>query len=377
MRQAFYLIPVLLFAACQSAEPAKNNTPTVTTANTLQLTPAQEKNAGITTGLPEQRLVTETLRLTGRIDVPPQNMVSVSFPLGGYLKSTTLLPGMHVAQGSVIAVVEDQQFIQMQQDYLTAKTQQQYLENEYLRQRELNQSKASSDRSLQQAEAEYKSNRIMIKSLDEKLRLIGINPQKLNENNISRALNVYSPISGFVSKVNVNVGKYVNPSEVLFELVNPSDIHLNLTVFEKDIPELFIGQKVLAYTNTKPEKKYAGEIILIGKDLTGDRSVDVHCHFDEYDRTLIPGMFMNAIVELKNHEVNTLPESAVVSFEGKSYLFAVKGPHQFEMRPVTTGASENGFVAVEYEGMQAGTPVVTSNAYVLLMMLKNKTDEAE
>jgi cobalt-zinc-cadmium efflux system membrane fusion protein len=88
--------------------------------------------------------------------------------------------------------------------------------------------------------------------LEEKLRLIHINPNSLHENNISKSIRIYSPIDGFVSKVNVNIGKYVTPSDVLFELVNPADIHLNLKIFEKDLNKIFIGQNVVSYTNNNP-----------------------------------------------------------------------------------------------------------------------------
>ncbi len=238
------------------------------------------KNGGIQTGKLEEQSISSVLKVNGKIDVPPQNMVSISVPLGGYLQSTKLLEGMYVSKGQVLAVMQDQQYIQLQQDYLTARAQLVYNESEYNRQKELNQSKATSDKVFEQTKAAYQTQNILVKSLEQKIKLIGINPNKIGANSISRSINIYSPINGFVSAVNVNIGKYVNPSDVLFELVNPSDIHLALTVFEKDINKLFIGQKLAAYTNNQPEKKYPCTIILISKNLSGERAAEVHCHFD-------------------------------------------------------------------------------------------------
>ena len=167
---------------------------------------------------------------------------------------------MKVKKGEIIATIEDQQYIQLQQEYLTIKSKLNYAENEYNRQKELNQSKASSDKVFQQTEMEYKTQKISLSALAEKLRLININPENLNESILSRSINVYSSIDGFVSKVNVNIGKYVNPSDVLFELINPEDIHLNLTVFEKDLDKLSIGQKLLAYNNNQPDKKHLAKL---------------------------------------------------------------------------------------------------------------------
>jgi len=337
---------ILMLAACGGKKEAAEAGTNDATENSITLTDAQLKNAGIGTGKLEQKEMSTILIVNGKIDVPPQNMVSISVPLGGYLKNTTLLPGMHVYKGDVIATMEDQQYIQLQQDYLTAKAKISYLENEYLRQKTLNESKASSDKLYQQAEADYNSQKVLIAALSEKLQLAGINTGKLSETSISRSIHLYSPINGYVSKVNVNIGKYVSPTEVLFELINPTDIHLALKVFEKDLDKLFIGQKVMAYTNNEPGKKHRCEILLIGKDLSADRNTDVHCHFEAYDKTLVPGTYMNAAIEVKNTRAFVLPEEAVVPFENKQYAFIKTGNNQFAMIELNTGNSENGWIEI-------------------------------
>ena len=264
------------------------------TVQELVLSDAQMQNANIDFDTAKIVKLSGTIKVNGVIDVPPQNMVSVSLPLGGFLVKTKLLPGMHLNKGDVIAVMEDQQYIQLQQDYLTAKAQFSYIEREYQRQAELNQRKASSDKMFEQAKSDYQSQKILINALSEKLKLIGLEPARLNENNMSKSINVYSPINGFVSKVNVNIGRYINPSDVMFELVNPDDIHLNLTIYEKDLQSLHIGSKVKAFTNNNPEKLYDCDVILIGQDVSKEGFVQVHCHFHTYSNILIPGMYMNA-----------------------------------------------------------------------------------
>jgi len=373
-KNLFILLLTLIFTACKN-EKAVEQTESPVMENSITLTNAQMKNAHIETGKIEQKQLSSILKVNGRIDVPPQNMVSVSVPLGGYLKSTKLLPGLHVDKDQVIAVVEDNQYIQLQQDYLTAKAQLGFQEAEYNRQKELNASKASSDKVFEQTKATYETQKILIRSLEEKLELIGLNPKILNENNISKSIRLYSPIDGFVSKVNANIGKYAVPGDVLFELVNPADIHLNLKIFEKDLDKIFIGQKIVSYTNNNPDKKYAGDIILISKDVAPDGTTEVHCHFDNYDKSLFPRMYMNAEIELKNNLQNVLPEEATVSFEGRKYLFENTGENQFEMIEIETGESENGFTEIISKADLTGKEIVTRGAYTLLMSLKNKEEE--
>ena len=375
LRLISLIYPLVLIVSCTSKNETSVGSDSLSLENSVTLTAEQFKNAGITVGKIEQKSISSILKVNGRIDVPPQNMISVSVPMGGYLRYTKLLPGMHVNKGEVIAVMEDQQYIQLQQDFLLAKARLNFAANEYQRQKELNQSKATSDKVFQQTESVYTTEKINVKSLSERLKLIGINPDQLDENSISKSINIYSPISGYVSHVNVNIGKYTQPSEVLFELINPEDIHLAITLFEKDLSKIAIGQKVFAYTNSLPDKKYECEIILIGQNLSADRSTEVHSHFEKYDRSLVPGMYMNAEIELKNNSVYALPDEAIVRFENKQYIFISKNQSSYSLMEVKTGDSENGFTEIVEGETLVDKNVVIKGAYSLLMSLKNKTEE--
>ena len=369
------LFTSVVLMACGTENKTEQKEQSTAVKTIVEVTDAQLKNMTISIGKISSQTISSVLKVNGIIDVPPQNMVSISVPLGGFLKSTKLLPGMHIAKGEIIASMEDQQYIQLQQEYLITASNLKFLEADFKRQKELNLSKASSDKLFQQAEADYQNQKIILKSLHEKLKLIGINPENLNENNISRSIDIHSPIDGYVSHVNVNIGKYVNPSDVLFELVNPTDIHLGLTIYEKDLDKIFIGQKLMAYTNHKPEIKFPCEIILIGKDLSAERSVEVHCHFEKYDKTLIPGMFMNADLEINSNVASVLPDEALVRFENVNYAFIALTKNTFQMVEVKLGNTENGHTEVIMDNALLNKNFVLKGAYNLLMQLKNKEEE--
>lgn len=372
----FLMAAILLLIACSSKKQSQQSVALSQEDRTVLLSAAQMKNAGIETGKLEQREISSILKVNGKIDVPPQNLVSISVPLGGYLKTTELLPGMHVNKGQVIAVMQDQQYIQLQQDYLSAKARIGYLENEFKRQKELSQSQASSDKQFQLSEVEYRSQRVLITALEAKLDLVGIGTDKISETNILKSINILSPISGYVSKVNVNIGKYVSSTEVLFELINPTDVHLNLKVFEKSLDKLFIGQHLVTYTNNYPDKKYPCEIILIGKEISTEGNTEVHCHFEVYDKSLVPGTYMNAEIEVKNKKTISLPADAIVRFEGKQYIYQSLEVNKFEMIEVALGESENGFTEIIFpiNSNLGSANFVTKGAYSLLMTMKNKVE---
>ena len=317
------------------------------------------------------------LKVNGKISIPVQNAISISAPLGGYLKWTNLTEGKQVKKGEIIASLEDQQYIQIQQDYLSAKAQFSGIEKEYLRQKSLNANKATSDKIFENAEATYLSQKILIKSLSEKLKLIQINPDQLNETNLSRNINIYSPINGFVRSVKTTIGRYVSPTEVLFELTNPSDLYLSLTVFEKDINKLKIGQEIIAYSNQSSQEKFKGKIQTIGKDISADRSLTVYCTFNTKDQTLIPGMYMNAEIDVASSLEYVIPNEAIVKNEGKEYVFIQQNPTTFKMIEVISGTSDNGLtqISIPNSANTADDIFITKGAYTLLMQLKNMGEE--
>lgn len=368
-------IGLLIFYQCKDHEKIETVSAASKDENVVVLTDAQLRNAPIETTTLSLQKISSVLKLNGMIDVPPQNLVSVSIPLGGYLTSSSLLPGKPVSKGQVIAVIENPQFIQLQQDYLMAKSKLHFAQLDYNRQKTLNQSQATSDKVMQQAQSEMNNQKILMNSLAQQLRLININPESLSSGNITKSVPVYSSINGFVSKVNVNIGKYVNPSDVLFELINPDDIHLNLKVYEKDLQNLNKGQRFAAYTNTDPDKKYYGEILLISKDVNPGGWAEVHCHFEKYDQSLVPGMYMNAEIETSTSFSNAVPEESIVNFEGKDFVFVEEKKQTYRLTPVTLGETENGFIQILNFNDFNNKKIVTKNAYTLLMKLKNTEEE--
>ena len=374
MKKYIIFLFSLVFIFCKSNSITEASSGNPSDPNQLSMDQSQLKNAGIRTGSMEKKNLSKTLRVSGIIDVPPQNNISVSAPMGGYIISTHLLPGTPVKKGEVLAVLEDQLYINLQQEYLLTKTKMALAEKEFNRQNIMYQSQATSDKNLQQSENDLQILKINLNALSEKLKIIHIDPARLSESTITSKVYLYSPIQGFVTHVNVNIGKYVNPTEVLFELVNPADIHLNLKVFEKDIPHLYINQQVISFTNHQPDKKYNGKIILLGKNISDDHTIEVHCHFNTNDKTLIPGTYMNAEIELNNHEVFSLPDEAIVFFENKNYIFIQEDTEKHKMVEVVTGIKENNYTEIIGGDQFLSNKIVIKGAYALLMALKNNEE---
>lgn len=374
----FLIISIIIFSlfGCSSDKKQETAVTISEASDTITLTDEQVRSADIQTGVIGKRTLNSELKVNGLVDVPPQNIVSVSFPLGGYLKTTKLLPGMHVRKGEVIAIMEDQALVQLQQDYLMAIAKLNYLEKDFDRQKMLHENNVNADKVYQQAQADYVSQKVLVKGFSEKLRLININPDKLDENSISRSVPVYSPISGFVSKVNINIGKYVNPSDILFDLINPDDMHAALTVFEKDIAKVKAKQKVLVSFVDEPNVEYECEVFLVTKNVDDNRSALIHCHFEKQPERLLPGMFLNARIKVSDAEVLAVPEGAVVRYGNNQYVLTSEGNNRFSLLKVETGVKDGNMIEVfSKETELLGRNIIIKNPYPVLSALRNTAEE--
>lgn len=368
-------------------------------SNVVEVTDAQLRNAGIALGSIEQKQISGTIRVNGVLDVPPQQLVSVSAPLGGFLKTTSLLEGSRVRKGQVIATIENLDFIQMQQDYLDAKSNYEFAKADYERQQSLAKENVNSEKTLQQSKANFVSWQAKYNGLREKLKVLNISVSSVEEGKVRSTINLYSPINGYVTEVNVNIGKFVNATDVLFEIVDTEHLHAELIVFEKDVRKLKIGQKV-RFTLANENKERMATVYLIGREISNDRTVQIHCHIDEEDKELLPGMYLNAIVEAGGAQVPALPDEAIVDYQGKKYIFVASEPsgeaHQesgseqqegaievheegshFEMLEIQPGNSELGYTEVAASDAERldGRRVVIEGAYALLSKMKNSEEE--
>ena len=343
-------------------------------ANIITLTSLQYKASNITLGKLERRPVAQRITVNGKLDVPPQNLVIISAPLGGFVKSTNLLSGMKVKKGDVLAVLENQEYIQLQQDYLDNCIKLEYVETDYSRQQELARENVNALKSLQLAKSQYESLRAMVRGLEAKLAMINVSPSSVKEGKIKSTINLYAPITGFITIVNVNVGQFVNATDVLFKIVNLEELHAEIQVYEKDINKIAVGQRV-TFQLANDSSSYPASVYLVGKEISPERTVLVHCHLHTKNRSLLPGMFVTAIIETASKETDVVPTTAISNFEGKDYIFVSSGDNQFKAIRVVTRNSIGNFTEVQLqEKLDSGTTIVTAGAFELMGLLKNKQE---
>lgn len=368
------LIILVLNLACQSkkeeALPVKS-----LKDNVVELTKKQLDNSKIKVGSLTQSPLSTTIKVNGKITLAPNAMASVSMPLGGYIKNIKVMPGMVIKKGQILAVIEDQSYVQIQHDYLTTKQQLTFASKDYARQKELNASQAVSEKNFQLSESEFAKQRITLKSLEEKLKLIQINPGTLTANSISKSVNIYAPISGMITKVDVNIGKYVSATDMLFQIMDNQSMYAKLNVFEKDAANLSIGQKIKVFTNSQPDVFYETKIEFVNKSYSDESAIEVYAKIFNTTKKLIPGNYINALIQINNNNAFVLNNDAIVDYEGKKFVFIQnENKNTFSMQEVQLGTiTDKVSEIINYDTLQ-NKSIVIGDAYTLLMVLKNKEE---
>jgi cobalt-zinc-cadmium efflux system membrane fusion protein len=260
-----------------------------------------------------------------------------------------------------------------------------FAEAEFKRHTDLYKDDVYSEKNVQQVTVEYKNLKALVRSLEQKLILIGVNPDQLNEDNISNKVNLVSPINGFLKAVNVNIGKYVSPTDILFEIVNSDKLFLELTLFEKDADKVALGQKIRFFINNETEVHEA-LISQTGKSVSDDKTFRVYGTVISSCKNILPGMYVNAMIEESDIKVTALPSEAVVSFDDKEYIFVFeknkeesgKAMTEYRIIEVKKGVSSSGYTGVTLpEGFDINaSKVVIKGAYNLLSAKKNAGEMA-
>jgi cobalt-zinc-cadmium efflux system membrane fusion protein len=377
MKYIYLLFAVILFSCSSGSNKKVENQISASKSSSVsevQLSEVQYKSVGIQLGSVETRSLSGNIKAHGVLDVPPQNLVSISAVLGGFVKSTELLQGMRIKKGQVVVVLEHPDYIQLQQDYLETKSQLEFLEQEYNRQLELSKENVNALKSLQQAKANFFGTKAKVEGLKAKLKLVNINLSEIEKGEIKNTVSILSPIDGFVSQVNVNLGMHVNPTDIMFRIVDTEHVHAEAQVFEKDIPKLKIGQ-LARITLTNETKERIAKVFLIGKEITAERTVRVHCHLEGEDPNLIPNTYFSAVIETGSNSVFALSESAIVNYDGKHFVFVETDAtkHVYELLEITIGNSDNGYVEIissdQFKDLK--NKIVIKGAFELLNVLKN------
>ncbi|RAJ12605.1 efflux RND transporter periplasmic adaptor subunit [Arenibacter echinorum] len=381
MSRLLYIIPVtILFfnlSACGDSSEKNNGTSNSAeseqSANKINISKAQFDGENMELGRLSQQNFPVEVEVTGTIDVPPQNKAIVSAFAGGYIKRTPLLIGNKVKKGQPLLTLENPEFVQMQQEYQESFEQLNFLKSEFERQKSLVAEQITSQKNFLKAESEYKRNLARYNGLRQKLKMLNISPENVEKGILASETTIFAPIDGSITKVNVSKGMYVSPADEIMEIVNTDHIHLELSVFEKDIMKVKKGQIIRFKISEASQEYYEAEVYLVGTSIDSDsRTVQVHGHLhDDENHNFAVGMFVEAAIITSNQSSNALPNESFVVQDNNQYVLSLVSEgnegYVFENKAVVIGDSYNGYTAITEMGdLKDSDQVIIKGGFNLL-----------
>jgi cobalt-zinc-cadmium efflux system membrane fusion protein len=342
--------------------------------NVLSLSVKQIKTLGIQTESLSKSSLGMSIFANGMIDVPPQNKSFISVPFGAYIREVKVLDGMRVSKGDVLLVVEHPEIIQLQQDFLEVQGSLEYLKAEMDRQKLMLDKEASSAKNYQMAKSNWQVAQAKLAGLTVKLEMANVQVANLKNGVIQREQKIKSPFNGVVTKVNASVGSYADPKDNLLEVIDLQHAHAELIVYEKYLKYLRLNQVVqLKFVDS--EEKTSAKIFIIGREIGADRTVKVHCHFDQLPTEIVPGSYLKAEINVDEMEHFVVPSDAIVNLNGKDVMFVTTDNRTFSSVPMDVLSVQGELTAIQPKNNRdfLNKKYVSKGAYEIVSIL-NKED---
>lgn len=372
-QKGFLIILSIIMMSCNSKNKQDvieiNNSDTPET-NLVTITKSQFESSNMKLGSISKQEFNSSVKANGMFDVPPENKATVSAYFAGYVKNISLLPGDAVKKGQVLFTLENPEYVQMQQDFLEAQSKLDYLKADYDRQQTLLADNITSKKSFLKAESEYKMTLAQYQSLKKKLGLMNINPNTLSGETITSTISVLAPISGTVTSIEASKGMFLNPSDVALTVTNTNHLHLELKIFEQDLPLVKEGQPIKIHLLNNSDSIYDGEVHLINKAVnTEDRTINIHGDLvnDKDANLFAPGMYIETDIITRSHLFDALPNEAIVNIENAFYALTKQDETTYKKVPIAVGLSSNGFTQIlNSNDFNDKTEFVTKGAFNLI-----------
>ena len=370
-----YTSLLLTLVGCSKSAETNETDQAIAPKNEVVLTTAQLKQIKLETEKLTERTLSTVLELNGKIIIAPDDKVSLSLPVGGQIVQLPQLPGSRVNKGDVLAVVSDPQFIDWQEAYLVTKEKVRLAKIEWERQTALHATLSSSDKSKQMAELDFQNQTTALRALHEKLLLIGIQPDQLTRNNLSRNTYLRAPFTGFIQQIYSNKGKYIPANEPMMELINPKGMLAEFQLFEKEWTYAQVGQTIQLNTNQSKANPILAKVIRVVAAMNEQGSSFLLAQAEKWPSDYINGTYLNGQLQTETKALPAVPTSALVDFNNQAYVFVQTNETTFQFVPIKKGIATSTWTAIQQPHQLNNQAIVTKGAYDLLMALKNEVEE--
>lgn len=304
------------------------------------------------------------LRVTGTITYDANRVSHVGPRTDGRIVRMGADIGNRVRAGGILAILESPQIGQLRAEEHEAEALLKIARENYARERRLEQQGISSRKELLDAEADLRRAEAAIRSVTEKLRVLGA-----TAHGTGGQYALTAPFDGVVVAREASLGEMASPADRIFTVANLIRVWIELDIYERDLSRVRPGQNVEVSTAAYPRRTFPGKIVYVGDIVDPQkRTVRARVEIPNTSGALRPGMFATALIQVGSAgpELVVVPQSAVQEVEGRNVVF-VTGDQSGEFRalPIEIGeATEDGMITV-LSGLKAGDTIVVTGAFAL------------
>ncbi|PIB38965.1 efflux RND transporter periplasmic adaptor subunit [Maribacter sp. 4G9] len=370
----YFLILALLAGVTGCGEKSSTNETSAASATSsfIEVTQVQYDQLGMKMGAIEEKSFPIRVSVNGMIDVPPENRAVLTATMGGYIRTTPFLIGDKVSKGQTLVTLENPEFVNLQQQYLEVNEQLTFLKAEYERHKIMSDENITSQKNFLKSESDYKSAVARHTGLEKQLTMLNISPEQVKNGTIVSSVSIKAPISGSITKVNVSRGSYVSPASSIMEIINNDHVHLELSVFEKDIMKVKKGQRITFKIPEASGDTFNAEVHLVGTSIDENRTIKVHGHLEDEDKeNFLTGMFVEAQIITDNIQAKALPSEAIVTIDDTANVLVLEkkegDTYYFSQKEVTIKEEHDGFsILQETESFAPKSQFLTKGTFNLI-----------
>lgn len=374
------VIAITAINACGDEQSATNETNQPTNLSSeLFLTKEQIQLGDIKYELPSSNNSSVSIQCRGQIVVPPQSAQTIHLPFGGFVLLENLLPGKFVKKGELLFRIKNPEFIQLQQNYLESRIQLEQLRKANEREMALSKENINAQKELELSSAQFEKMRVSVAADAERLQLIGIDPNNLSAQSIKSEIPYYAPTAGYIREILIQNGNFLGSQQGVLIIDQFDQLMLSLNVFEKDLSSLNVGQEIDFSLINEPKNSNIrkASLSLISSSVNTDGNIKVFAQIKQRQEDLRPGMYVDASIQTELNNQYILPESAIVSYNGKQYAFyhvVINKQDKFILCELKVVGETNSGVSVKLSNDSINfyqSQWVDKGARSLLGMLKN------
>ena len=388
---------LLLLSACTTSGPETPQTQIASadaqpaSETQWQLSAAQAETVGLKLGKPSQIKVNGFVSCTGVLGLPPNAQTSVHSPSAGFIrKARKLVEGDFISKGTLIAEVEHIELVDLQRQFLETSAELDYLQSELKRQESLLSAEAGIQKQVDLLRSQVLAKTALIRASKERLVYLGLDPASLSTGKISTSISLRAPASGYITSVALHDGMYVEPNVTLLEIIDLEHIHVELKVFESDLDQVKVGQRISYTVPSMNGRQYEAEVHVIGKAFdAASKTVMVHAHPVGAHPAFIRDLYVEAKIWLSDSSSMAVPVDAIISEGQEHFVFVpldmglgaktdggAAAAFSFRKVALKPGAEDGAFQAVSFmEPWPETQQLVTEGAYYI--WAQSQKDEGE